>query len=78
MTKQNKMKLIITKDDGSVSEKDFKSYRDIATALKLEYHVIRELHLLSTIPKKFLHSGLKTLSKTYKIISINNELILEL
>ena len=77
MTKQEKFQLIITKDDGEIQEKNFKSYKDIAIALKLEYHQVRELHLLSTNPKKFLHTGLKLLSTKYKIVSIAKELILE-
>ena len=78
MVKNDKFKLILTKEDGTTSEKNYKSYREIANALQLEYHQIRELHLLSTHPKKFLHSTLKTLSSKYKIISIEPELITEI
>ena len=74
MVKQNKFKLIITKQDGETQEKDFKSYKEIANALNIEYHQVRELHLLSTNPKKFLHSGLKILSSKFKIISNEPEI----
>jgi hypothetical protein len=77
MVKNEKLKLIITKDDGTTTEKNYKSYREIANALNLEYHQVRELHLLSTHPKKFLHNGLKTLASKYKIISIEPVLVSE-
>ena len=75
MVKSEKLKLIVTKDDGTTAEKNYKSYRDIANVLHLEYHQVRELHLLNTNPKKFLHPALKMLSSKYKILSIEPEFI---
>ena len=78
MVKTEKFTLVVLKDDGTTQTKNYKSYKEIADALSLDYHKVRELHLLTTNPKKFLHSGLKTLSQKYKIISIEQKLITEI
>jgi hypothetical protein len=78
MVKQNKFKLIITKPDGTTQEKDFKSYTEIAKALNIQYHQVRELHINSETPKKFLHPTLKLLSSKFKIFSNQPEINLNI
>jgi len=78
MVKTEKFTLIVSKDDGTTQTKNYKSYKEIAEVLGLNYHQVRELHLLETRPKKFLHLALKTLSAKYKIISIEKKLVDEI
>lgn len=51
-------------------QKEFQSFKKIAEALNLEYHMIR--HLYSIKNKKFVHNGLKFISSKYRIIDNPN------
>lgn len=67
-----KYKLTITKDNGDIIEKDYKSYKEMAKILNIPYHHVRSLHLesLPEHKRKYLHPTLKKLAEKIKIVSI--------
>ena len=65
-----KFTMQILNEDGSMNyEKKYKSYREIAKELNLEYHVVRALEQLSDkkVTRKYLHPALNSLSKKVRI-----------
>ncbi len=65
-----KFTLKVLNTDGSIKrEKDYKTLREIAKDLNIEYHQIREINRITEnkIDKKFLHPTLKDLSKQIEI-----------
>ena len=69
MVKKDKFILTINTGKGGEIERRYKTYKEIAEALQVDYHMVRQLHLIST--KRFLHPGLKLLSSKYSIKSID-------
>jgi hypothetical protein len=65
------LKLQVLNEDGSLNnEKTYKSYRELAKDLNVEYHVVRSLQQMTEgkVNRKYLHSTLKDLSKRFKIL----------
>lgn len=67
MVKYDKFILVNISTD---EEKQYKTLRDIAKDLDLEYSIIKTLHNHSKTNKKYLHSFNKILFEKYKIIDI--------
>jgi len=67
MTGFNKYKLY---DIQNEAEMEYKSLKEIAKDLNIEYFMIRSLYHHSVKPKKYLHSHQKSLSEKYKIVNL--------
>lgn len=75
-----KFTLRVLNDDGTVKkEQQYKTLREIAKDLKIDYHQVRELNRITEgkIQKKFLHSTLNELSEYVKIYDIKFKLNIE-
>ena len=75
-----KFTLRVLNDDGTVKkEKEYKTLREIAKDLKIDYHQVRELNRITEgkVEKKFLHPNLKELSEFIKVYDIKFKLNIE-
>lgn len=75
-----KFTLKVLDESGNVKkEKVYKTLREIAKDLNIDYHQVRELNKITEgkINKKFLHSTLKELSEVIKIYDIKYKLNIE-
>lgn len=75
-----KFTLKVLDESGNVTkEKVYKTLREIAKDLNIDYHQVRELNKITEgkINKKFLHSTLKELSEVIKIYDIKYKLNIE-
>ena len=78
--KNNKFKLEVFNEDGTLhSTKEYKSYKDIASDLNLDYHIIRQLQMLTEgkIQRKFMHPQMSDLYAKIKIYNIKNTQIIK-
>ncbi len=67
---------ILDSDGNEKSKTEYKSFKEIAEALSLDYHIVRELNRMteSKIIKKFTHDNIKHLYKYIKIYNIKPEI----
>lgn len=78
--KNEKVKLQILNDDGSVkTEKLYKSFKDLANDINIEYHIIRQINAVSEgkVIKKFTHPNMSILLKKFKVVNVKPKLSLE-
>ena len=52
--------------------KESKTYKDLSQQLNIDYHLVRDIHLIrqGQKAKKFLHKDLSTLLKKIKILNV--------
>jgi hypothetical protein len=70
---ENKFIVVFLDEEGNEkSRKEFKTYREISKQLNINYHLVRDIHLIGQgeITKKFYHKDLTTLLKKIKIINV--------
>ena len=75
-----KFTLKVLNEDGTIKkEQHYKTLKEIAKDLKIDYHQVRELNRITEgkITKKFLHPNLKELSEFVKINDIKFKLNIE-
>lgn len=70
---ENKFVVVFMDEEGNEKyRKEYKTYKDISQQLKINYHLVRDIHLIGEgqKTKKFLHKDLSTLMKKIKILSV--------
>ena len=69
----NKIELQILNEDGTVNaKKQYKTLRQLANELGIDYHTVRELNAVSQgkVNRKFSHNNMTMLLKKFRIVNI--------
>ena len=73
---ENKFVVVFLDEQGNEkSRKEFKTYKDISQQLNINYHLVRDIHLIGQgqKTKKFYHKDLTTSLKKIQILSIEKK-----